>query len=152
MECCKPNRWRMFYFLYPLLRSTRIVFASFWQCPPWLSIDSGWYCLLDGLDIGTSFFRHWWFRIRFFATTILQSRRDNLFHIIYKVSIDTWDIHQIKEDVEVKPNRLLSIQTTCGSTLVNKINSNQAAIVKFDNLKTRNWRLDLLTLFSPLNW
>ena len=29
MECYKPNRWRMFYFLYPPLRSTRIVFALF---------------------------------------------------------------------------------------------------------------------------
>ena len=29
MECYKPNRSRMFYFLYPPLHSTRIVFASF---------------------------------------------------------------------------------------------------------------------------
>ena len=29
MECYKPSRSRMFYFLYPLLHGTRIVFASF---------------------------------------------------------------------------------------------------------------------------
>ena len=29
MECYKPNRWRLFYFLYAPLHSTRIVFASF---------------------------------------------------------------------------------------------------------------------------
>ena len=29
MECYKPSRWRMFYFLYPPSHSTRIVFASF---------------------------------------------------------------------------------------------------------------------------
>ena len=29
MECYKPNRWRMFYFPYPPMHSTRIVFASF---------------------------------------------------------------------------------------------------------------------------
>ena len=31
MECYKPNRWQMFYFLYPTLHSTslHIVFASF---------------------------------------------------------------------------------------------------------------------------
>ena len=29
IECYKRNKWRMFYFLYPPLDSTRIVFASF---------------------------------------------------------------------------------------------------------------------------
>ena len=29
VECYKPNRRRMFYFLYPSLHSTRIAFASF---------------------------------------------------------------------------------------------------------------------------
>ena len=29
LECYKPNRWRMFYFLQPPLHSTRIAFASF---------------------------------------------------------------------------------------------------------------------------
>ena len=29
IECYKPNRWRKFYFVYPPLHSTRIVFPSF---------------------------------------------------------------------------------------------------------------------------
>ena len=29
MECYKPKKWRIFYFLYPPLHSARIVFASF---------------------------------------------------------------------------------------------------------------------------
>ena len=29
MKCYKPNRSRIFYFLYPPLHSTRVVFASF---------------------------------------------------------------------------------------------------------------------------
>ena len=39
--------------------------------PPWLSIDSGWFFFLDGLDIGTILFQSWWYWFRFFR------RRDN---------------------------------------------------------------------------
>ena len=63
-----------------------------------------------------------------------------MLHVINEVTIDTCDIHQIKEKAEVKSNRWLLIQTICGSSLVHKINSTHAAIVKLDNL--RNWNLN----------
>ena len=53
-----------------------------------------------------------------------------MLHVVNEVTIDTCDIHQIKENAEVKSNRWLSIQTICGSSLVHKINSTHAAIVK----------------------
>ena len=75
-----------------------------------------------------------------------------MLHVINKTAIDIGDIYQIKENLEVKPNRWLSIQTISGSALVHKINSTHAIIVKLDSLRTRNWRLGLWTLFSPLDW
>ena len=68
-----------------------------------------------------------------------------ILHVIKEVTIDTCDIHQIKENAEVKSNRSFSIQTICGSTLVDKINSTHAAIVKLDELRTRNRRISLWT-------
>ena len=70
-----------------------------------------------------------------------------MLHVINELTIDTCDIHQIEENAEVKSNRWLSIQTICSSTLVDKINSTHAAIVKLDILRTRNRRLSLWTLF-----
>ena len=75
-----------------------------------------------------------------------------MLHVINEVTIDTCDIHQIKENAEVKSNRWLLIQTICGSILVHKINSTHSTIVKLANFKRRNRRLGLLTLFSLLNW
>ena len=66
-----------------------------------------------------------------------------MLHVINEVTIDTCDIHQIKENAEVKSNRWLSIQTICSSTLVHKINSTHAAIVKLNNLRASNRRLGL---------
>ena len=63
-----------------------------------------------------------------------------MLHVINEVTNDTCDIHQIKEKAEVKSNRWLLIQTICGSSLVHKINSTHAAIVKLDNL--RNWNFN----------
>ena len=57
-----------------------------------------------------------------------------MLHVINEVTIDTCDIHQIKENAVVKSNTWLLIQTICGRTLVHKINSTYAAIVKLDNL------------------
>ena len=67
----------------------------------------------------------------------------SMLHVINEVTIDTCDTHHIKENAEVKSNRWFSIQTISGSMLVHKINSTHAAIVKLDNLTTRNQRLGL---------
>ena len=64
-----------------------------------------------------------------------------MLHVINEVTIGTCDIYQIIENAEVKSNRGLSIQTMCGSTLIHKVNFTQAAILKLDNLRTRNQRL-----------
>ena len=148
----------MFYFLYPPLHSTHIVLSSFGNLvnilhAPWLWIDSGWFFLSDGLDIGTALFRPWWYWIKFFVNNLVFKERQFVWvlHVINEVSIDTCDIHQIKENAEVKSNRWLLIQTISSSTLVHKINFTHAAIVKLDNLKTKNRRLGLWTLFSLLN-
>ena len=61
-----------------------------------------------------------------------------MLHVINEVTIDRCNTHQIKENAEVKSNRWLSIHAICGSTLVHKINSTHAAIVKLGNLRTRN--------------
>ena len=66
-----------------------------------------------------------------------------MLHVINEVTIETCDIHQIKENAGVKSNRWLSIETICGSTLVHKINSTHAAFAKLDNLRTRSRKLDL---------
>ena len=74
-----------------------------------------------------------------------------MLHVINEATIDTCDIHQIKENVEVKSNRWFSIKAICYNTLVLKINSTHAFIVKLDNLRTRNRKLGLWTLFPLLN-
>ena len=75
-----------------------------------------------------------------------------MLHVINETAIDIGDIYQIKENVEVKSNRWLSIQTICGSALVHKINPTHATIVKLDSLRAKNWRLGLWTLSTSLNW
>ena len=40
-----------------------------------------------------------------------------MLHVINEVTIEICDIHQIKENAEVKSNRWLSILTICRSTL-----------------------------------
>ena len=61
-----------------------------------------------------------------------------MIHVINGVTIDACNIHQIKENAEVKSNRWLLIRMICGSMLVRTIKSTHAAIVKLDNLRTRN--------------
>ena len=70
-----------------------------------------------------------------------------MLHFIDELTIDTCDIHQVKENAEVEPKRWLSIQTICGNALFHKINSTHVTIVKLDNLRARNRRLGLWTLF-----
>ena len=112
MECYKPNRWRMFYFLYPPLHSTRIVFTSFGDLVNVLRD-------YRSIRVGSSF---------------KEKQFVRMLHVINEVTIDTCDIHQIKENAVVKSNTWLSIRMICGRTLVHKINSTHAAFVKLDNL------------------
>ena len=61
-----------------------------------------------------------------------------MLHVINGVTNDTCDTHQVKENLEVKSDILLSIQAMCDGTLVNKINPTHAAIIKLYNLRKRN--------------
>ena len=157
IECYKPNRWRMFYFLDPPLHSTCITFASFDYLKNVLQIinqfrlvlpfrwSRHWYCPFPALMVLNKVFCD--------NNLVIKERQFvRMLHVINEVTIDTCDIHQIKENAEVKSNRWLSIQTICGSKLVHKINSTHPVIAKLDKFRARNWRLCLWTLFSPLNW
>ena len=94
MECYKPNRWRMFNFLYPPLHSTRIVFTSFGDLVNVLRD-------YRSIRVGSSF---------------KEKQFVRMLHVINEVTIDTCHIYQIKENAEAKSNRWLSIQTICSNT------------------------------------
>ena len=75
----------------------------------------------------------------FYNNLVIKERQFvRMIHVISKLTIVTCDIHQNKENAEVKSNRRLSLQAICSSTLVHKINYTHAAIVKLENLRTRN--------------
>ena len=83
------------------------------------------------------------------SLVIKERKFVRMFLVINEVSLDTCNIHQVKENAEVKFNRWLSIQTICGSTLVHMINSTHAAILKLDKGKRTE---DLLFESLSLLW
>ena len=98
-----------------------------------------WYCPFPALMVLNEVFCD--------NSLVIKERKFvKMLHVINEITIDTCNIHQIKE---VKSNRWLSIQTICG--MVHKINSTHVAVVKFDRLKRRS-QIGLWTLFSPLKW
>ena len=100
----------MFYFLYPPLHITRIVFALFGNLVnifhDYQSIQDGSssnmvstlvlpFSGLEGTELG------------FLQQNLVIKERQfvRMLHVINEVTIDTCNIHQIKENAEVKSNR-----------------------------------------------
>ena len=71
------------------------------------------FFVLDGNEL--SFLRQWF--------VIKERQFVSMYYVIKEVTIDICNIHQIKENTELKYKRRLSIQMIGDSTLVHKINS-----------------------------